>query len=46
MQEFNMPAEKAAQRKTPVYEILSEADIEKIVDVTFALTAGVGAGPS
>jgi trimethylamine:corrinoid methyltransferase-like protein len=42
MQESNMSAEKAAQRKTPVYEILPEPDIEKILDATFALMREVG----
>jgi trimethylamine:corrinoid methyltransferase-like protein len=39
-----MPAEEVTQRLTPVYEILPEADIQKIIDATFQLMREMGVG--
>jgi trimethylamine:corrinoid methyltransferase-like protein len=39
-----MPAEKATHRLTPVYEILSETDVQKIIDATFQLMREIGVG--
>jgi trimethylamine:corrinoid methyltransferase-like protein len=39
-----MPAEEVTQSLTPVYEILPEADIQKIIDATFQLMREMGVG--
>jgi trimethylamine--corrinoid protein Co-methyltransferase len=39
-----MPAEEVTQSLTPVYEILPDADIQKIIDATFQLMREVGVG--